>query len=70
MEGTERGEKGGKDGRTMGGRDLELKEDALTKSITNCMIITATYAKLLQYCIVIDLVLKLLIVELDKMTAV
>ena len=70
MEGRERGEKGGKDERTMGGWDLELKADALTKSITNCMIITAIYAKLLQDCIVIDLVLKLMIVELDKMTAV
>ena len=32
---------------TMGGQDLELKEDAVTKSITNFMIITATYATLL-----------------------
>ena len=69
MDERERGEKGGKDGRTMGGRDLELKKDALAKSITNCMIITATYATLLQYCST-DLVLKLMIVELDKMTTV
>ena len=70
MEGRERGEKGEKDGRTMGGRDLELKEDALTNSITKLHYYYCYIMQLLQYCIVIDLVFKLMIAELDKMTAV
>ena len=65
MEGRERGEKGEKDGRTMGGRDHGAQGRCTHKLDHQTALLL-----LLQYCIVIDLVFKLMIVELDKMTAV